>query len=264
MQNIQNADFQSSERNQDKENTLSKSADTISTTELILNLNDSFIARKSKEYNFDFSKASSYDTTLSISSGLLGVKQENLFYSSFAEQKPKEVKFTGRKTSYHMSPNVENKLENFDSDFYYDDNYFSNNLANKKKDILISKSANLEKNKGKFIISANSESISNFEVSNNYFIQNPNTINKNNGSNGNSNCNYFFNLDNEINKENGLKSQQTISKFTRNTSSDAFKRLKERMQILNQQKKNFLEFFEAKTQKEESDIENDNPNVYFE
>jgi hypothetical protein len=52
MQKIQNADFQSNEKNKDKENTLSKSADTFSTRELILNLNDSLIARKSKEYNF--------------------------------------------------------------------------------------------------------------------------------------------------------------------------------------------------------------------
>ena len=113
MQNIQNADFSISEQQQQSnENTLSKSADTLSAKELILQLNDNFIARKSKEYNFDFNKACSYDTAICESGGLLAVQQDNLFSSNFKVEKPKEIKLTGRKTSFSTAFNTnENKVE---------------------------------------------------------------------------------------------------------------------------------------------------------
>lgn len=252
MQNIQIADFLNNEKINEREKTLSKSADILSTRELILSLNDSFVARKSKEYNFDFSKESSYDSTSSNSS-LSGGKQDNLFQSYYEADKSKELKFTGRKTSYSGSSNeFINKESHFSCNF-------ENIFAYKKNRIFaISESADSEpsKSKGTFTRS-NSEcnSVTNF--------------NCNNQSNLKcfSNSNNFSNLNTEANKEigfPGLKSHHNISNFSRKTNIDAFKKLKERFRILQQQKKNFLEFFEAKNHKENSDFENDNTNVYFE
>jgi len=280
MQNIQNADFSNSEQQQSNENTLSKSADTLSAKELILQLNDNFIARKSKEYNFDFNKACSYDTAICESGGLLAVQQDNLFSSNFKVEKPKEIKLTGRKTSFSSAFNTnENKVENnnINNSDYNDDN----NFAVKSNNFFIRKSPNLQSNKARLNSTNNlncsknyNNNISNFCFKNDICRLNCNANFKTDmsslisGSCGNSNANYSTNnLHAEENKEYcllGMKSHQTIGNLTRNTTSDAFKKLRERMQNLTLQKKNIMEFFEAKNQKEESEIDNDNPNVYFE
>ena len=82
MKNFQNADFANAQNLQDKSNSLSKSADILSTKNLILNLNDNIIHRKSKEYNFDFNKACSYDAN-QTNSGLLKLSEESLSKLNF-------------------------------------------------------------------------------------------------------------------------------------------------------------------------------------
>lgn len=232
MLKIQNADLQKLENQKEKENTLSKSADTLSTRDLILNLNDSYIARKSKEYNFDFSNPSSYDTTTS-NCAFLGVKEDNIFSSNFNLKSDQDLKLTGRKTSYHLTSNTEKKLENL------------KNLNNSKpaSESLVCQISHLDENENNY-----------FDIINNNNFQNEN----------NSNCNNP-NKHQENNKDASslsFSSSQNISKVHRNNiNNEAFKKLKEKMLFVQQQKKNY-EFVEVEKQLDEN--ENDNPNVYFE
>ena len=225
MLNIHNADIKKFEKTKDKENSLCKSADTLSTRDLILNLNNSFITRKSKEYNFDFNKASSNDTNIQ-NSAFLGMEQQSLFESGFNMKKDQEIRLMGRKTSYNESSNTETNLDNF------------NNNCDKK---------------------FNNTGSNNFNIK----LDEKKNINFNYNNKNNFIC---CDLLSEKDKENSLlelTSSQNISKLTRNTSSDLFNKLKERMRLMQQQKKDF-EFFEAKNQKDENYFEDKNPNVYFE
>lgn len=192
MKNFQNADF-NNENDQQSTNSLSKSADILSTRDLILSLNDSFISKKSKEYNFDFAKAASYDADQTRS--LLGQKTP---LSPNLQEKPKKLKMIARKTASKLNKETEER---------------------------------------------------------NNFEENP-LINKNN-------LNVIF----EGNFNNELKSKQNFGNFARNNKNDAIRKIKERLQALQQKKK--FEFYEAKNQEKqdldtrEIEVEN-NTNVFFE
>jgi len=209
MKNIQNVEITNLQGNLNTP--LSKSADIISTRQLILNLNDSIITRKSKEYNFDFNNACSYDDVNQTTSGLLKKNDDNLFYfESNINEKLKEQKFSERKTSF--------TLNTYKNDLLVDSD------AHKEKDL-----KTIESNK---------------EFTNLF----------------NNNYEDFNNIK-KILKSNETKSIQNLNNIKRNSNTDAFKTLKERLKKI-QHNKNF-EFFEANSQKKFY-IENDNPNVFFE
>ena len=213
MKNFQNADFINNDNAQESTNSLSKSADMLSTRDLILSLNDSFITGKSKEYNFDFSKESSYDSNQTLSF----LNQQSCFCLDMHE-KPEELKLIARKTA-------------------------SNLIKNSSSD----DSSHLNNNKNCFSDAKNNNHKNNLDSDDNNIF----------GSNSNKNSQNNFN--------NELKSKQNFSNFTRKPNDDSIRRLKQRLQSL-QQKKKFV-FFEAKNQNQElnKDIKlDDKPNIYFE
>lgn len=197
MKNINYADFNNKENDQENTNTLSKSADMLSARDLILSLNDSLINKKSKEYNFDFNSAASYDTNETFSN--MNFSRNKPCLSKSFSQNANELQLIARKTKSNLVNEADCKASSADS------------------------------------------SLKDFTSSN--------TTGNNHASN---------NIQS--------KSKQIFGNFGRNSNIEAIKKLKERLQILQQQKKKF-EFFEAKQQTQESirEIEvDDKPNVFFE
>lgn len=111
MKNYQYADFSKKENAQESTNSLSKSADILSTRDLILKLNDSFISRKSKEYNFDFAKAASYDYELH----LLNHKPS---FSPYLNKKPEELNLIAKKTRLNLINGSVQKIHTDQNSFF--------------------------------------------------------------------------------------------------------------------------------------------------
>lgn len=231
MQNLNNVDFYINENAQESTNSLSKSVDMLSTRELILSLNDSFISRKSKEYNFDFANAASYDAneTLSLAS-------KHTCFSQIMQEKPIKFRLIARKTASNLIKENEAK----------------NNFNDKKTE----EEKEEEEREEKLSCFNNFNKSKNIQLNNNDYPSKSNKQQQNN---------YFININNNNNPNNEFKSKQNFGNFTRNSSSEAIKKLKERLISMQQKKK--IEFSEAKNQKQESSKEmelDDNPNVFYE
>ncbi len=188
MQTFQTAVSNNKDNVQEKKNPLSKSAGMLSTRDLILSLNDSFIREKSKEYNFDFAKASA--SSDNYANGTLSVPSNQFCYNSNIHETPKEHKLTARKTVFDSVKVCDLNTQN------------------------ISKNNNNNNNCTNFIF--NSE--------------------KNNNNQSFLNCE--------------LKSKQNLGgNFVRCSTNDSLRKLKQKLQLLQQKKK--LEFFEANSQNQE-------------
>ena len=135
MKNFQNADFYNNEYPQEITISLCKSAEMLRTKDLILHLNDSLISRKSKEYNFDFANAVSYEAN-KINSEFSLLSNE-LYFSPNINETPKEIKLISRKIAADLNKDCEakntsnNNLVN-NTNNYNNKIYFNNEIKSKQ------------------------------------------------------------------------------------------------------------------------------------
>jgi hypothetical protein len=112
--------FKNSESNNcENSNSFYKSADILSCKDLIMSLNEKIIQRKSKEYNFDFEKASSYDDKQK-NSGIFKLSTENSLSINLDKEEDEEGfsetgKQKGRKISCQLSDIANFKLEDHEN-----------------------------------------------------------------------------------------------------------------------------------------------------
>lgn len=90
------------------QNNHSKSADVKRMHDVIRNLNEEFIIRKSQEYNFDFLKACSYDKVSQLDNFYFDKNSANRHLTEKSEQ----LSGVGRKAFNSIENNIESKMHN--------------------------------------------------------------------------------------------------------------------------------------------------------